>query len=597
MKFQSELTAEILKGFEGKASPACRACGGPCGGTPYVVADQSGMAADLDPHASSMSAYYKCIQCGSLNDINISQTYYSGDIDIDFISYYADTGAGIAEMIEPVSQYLTINPDARMNTGLRFLEIGCGVGYTIDFCRRILGWEAVGLEPGQWGRYAESLLGVNVEQEYLGNGSSYDNEVFDIVYASEVVEHVIDPLVFLETLKKVAGKSLDIILSTPNSDYITQSANAADVYSLLFPGEHKIIFSAKGIRAILERAGFTNISIKARQGGKNLLVYASFQNRLYGVVDQVKEGNETDNEIMDGSALVEEYYKLVLSSEKGSFPLPLIKRGLFYRLFKAYVNTNRLDKAKELLYNAFTYDDTLSPVETIRSKQGNNFDIGNNDAFLFCNLLRSCLRTLYKEWACLDLSGNSYPVSVTSCHKLLGFYVCTLIHHFISPGNAEGKHIYKHVSLFLASLLSFIEYINSFPHSYYYLELMSLRGPALSSLVLANAKLDLHFELDTLYKFFQESEFAVEFPQSYQEIIHQCHIHPYLGKQACDTQKEILNLQAKLANASTELEAVMKRLIVAESECARVANVSSSKVFRYSEKLVSWNAKIKGVWR
>ena len=57
-----------------------------------------------------------------------------------------------------------------------------------DFARRLLKLDARSIDPSRYAKTGGDWLGVPVESALLGEGSSADGEVFDLVYSSEVVE-------------------------------------------------------------------------------------------------------------------------------------------------------------------------------------------------------------------------------------------------------------------------------------------------------------------------------------------------------------------------------------------------------------------------
>jgi len=105
--------------------------------------------------------------------------------------------ARCGEQIELLQRMLPI--DLR---GRRLLEIGSGYGMSVATCRRRFGIEAFGVEPGEQfhGTYATSLeilgsLGLPAAAIVQGSGESlpFDDGDFDVVYSSNVLEHVQDP--------------------------------------------------------------------------------------------------------------------------------------------------------------------------------------------------------------------------------------------------------------------------------------------------------------------------------------------------------------------------------------------------------------------
>jgi len=75
---------------------------------------------------------------------------------------------------------------------VRFLEIGCGMGYTIEEAMR-RGWEPYGLDVSpDFVREVNDQLGIGT---FLGmvNDANYPEDFFDIIYVDSVLEHIPQP--------------------------------------------------------------------------------------------------------------------------------------------------------------------------------------------------------------------------------------------------------------------------------------------------------------------------------------------------------------------------------------------------------------------
>lgn len=94
------------------------------------------------------------------------------------------------------------------------LEIGCLSG---DFLLKLnkIGWNCVGIE------FSDACTkgiekGLNILKHDVENGLPFDSEVFDVVYAGELVEHLADTDAFIKEVFRVLKKGGKIIITTPN---------------------------------------------------------------------------------------------------------------------------------------------------------------------------------------------------------------------------------------------------------------------------------------------------------------------------------------------------------------------------------------------
>ena len=124
------------------------------------------------------------------------------------------------EELERVSRSTTMDLQ-----GKKMLEIGSGFGMLVAVARKRFGAEAFGVEPSEQfrGSYPISLsvlkeMGIEDNPIRIGCGEDIPHEdgLFDIVYSSNVIEHVKDPAkVFAESVR-VAKSGGYIIHNIPN---------------------------------------------------------------------------------------------------------------------------------------------------------------------------------------------------------------------------------------------------------------------------------------------------------------------------------------------------------------------------------------------
>ena len=142
--------------------------------------------------------------------------------------------------------FLSFTQAAQAPAG-RGLEIGAGVGY---LTRRLLdaGWDMSSLEPGQgyepyWARY-----GVQVIRDFFPSPQAPGP--YQLVCSYGVLEHVPDPLSFLQAVKDHLAPGGRAVISVPDC---TDEIRAGDP-SILFH-EHFNYFDAGSLMRLLEHAG------------------------------------------------------------------------------------------------------------------------------------------------------------------------------------------------------------------------------------------------------------------------------------------------------------------------------------------------------
>lgn len=142
----------------------------------------------------------------------------------------------------------------RLNNAKRFLDVGCNYGFTVKAALD-LGLQAKGIDidatavaQSQQSYGAEHFQTISVEQ-YAATGAAAD-----LVYTSEVIEHVHDPDGFVKAIATILDKGGLLYLTTPDGGHWRLKSNFA-AWEQAMPPEHITYFSRKGITLLLEKHG------------------------------------------------------------------------------------------------------------------------------------------------------------------------------------------------------------------------------------------------------------------------------------------------------------------------------------------------------
>lgn len=137
------------------------------------------------------------------------------------------------------------------------LEIGCNTGLALDYCRTV--WPAktvIGLEPSAYGVVGSRVLEIPVIASYLAEASTLKGKRFDFIYATEVLEHVAEPVQFLKELHAQLSSNGIVLLTTPRAEVLDPQTAPGELYAALSTGSHYFIFSAKQLEQLAYQAGF-----------------------------------------------------------------------------------------------------------------------------------------------------------------------------------------------------------------------------------------------------------------------------------------------------------------------------------------------------
>lgn len=177
----------------------------------------------------------------------------------DALAFYLQQGANIGGMAMRL-QALGRPP------GTAFLEVGCGFGLSLDFARRILGWQVRGLDPSPFAIAGREQLGLPIESRYL-EANGLDHASADVIHASEFIEHMADPVPMLATLRQALRPGGTLLLTTPAAEMIRPDTGDGLLVPLLSAGWHLVIQTAESLAWALREAGFETVSV-LREGAQ-----------------------------------------------------------------------------------------------------------------------------------------------------------------------------------------------------------------------------------------------------------------------------------------------------------------------------------------
>lgn len=148
----------------------------------------------------------------------------------------------------------------RHTRGNSVLDVGCGDGLFLATISQE--WLKYGLEPSSAGAELARKRDLNVSCGTLENPPQ-DYEV-DLLCALDVIEHVIDPHSFIDSLKKQLRPGGIVLILTGDSTSLPARVAGAQWSYLKWCG-HVSIFSEAGLRRVLLDHGFEVVDWKRCQ--------------------------------------------------------------------------------------------------------------------------------------------------------------------------------------------------------------------------------------------------------------------------------------------------------------------------------------------
>jgi SAM-dependent methyltransferase len=142
----------------------------------------------------------------------------------------------------------------------RMLDVGFGAGASLKAFGEA-GWEAYGIEVSRSAVEHARRHGLQraIEGDFLR--APYERGFFDLIVMTEVIEHLVSPIPFLEHATRLLRPGGAIYLTTPNGAGV--SAQVLGItWSVVSPPEHLNLFSPQSVRIALERAGFDRSDVR-----------------------------------------------------------------------------------------------------------------------------------------------------------------------------------------------------------------------------------------------------------------------------------------------------------------------------------------------
>ncbi|AKD55338.1 class I SAM-dependent methyltransferase [Spirosoma radiotolerans] len=136
---------------------------------------------------------------------------------------------------------------------MKLIEVGCGLGY-LSYALHEDGFDIMGIDISEkaiskarqkYGDYYKCMDIYKMVEE--------GNEQFDIILLTEVIEHVTDPVDFIEALSMLLNPGGKIIITTPNKSAYPPQVS----WDTELPPVHHYWFSEKSIRTIASNLKLT----------------------------------------------------------------------------------------------------------------------------------------------------------------------------------------------------------------------------------------------------------------------------------------------------------------------------------------------------
>ncbi len=212
-----------------------------------------GMASGLERGQKNGFRILSCQNCGTLytSHLNDAQSLH------DYDAYYGAENLAVPDFINTRLDEIVAGFSSYRQTG-RFLDVGFGAGSLLEAATRA-GWNATGVEVSQTAAEHVRRLGFDVFCGELAE-ANYPAGYFDVVTASEVLEHVPDPRALVQEIARVLRPGGLFWATTPHGRGASSRVLGVK-WSVISPPEHLQLFSLSSIKTLLAAAGFRRVSV------------------------------------------------------------------------------------------------------------------------------------------------------------------------------------------------------------------------------------------------------------------------------------------------------------------------------------------------
>lgn len=204
--------------------------------------------------------FLRCTACGT----TVTDPYPSDEELAAYYESYQQTGNYLKKQQRKFNRGL--GRVKRMlkakSSGKKFLDIGCSIG-AVTAAAASLGLDAHGIDIDEPTiRIAQEQYGDKAKFEFISvEALAARGDKFDMIYMSEVIEHVNNPEMFVEAISTLLNSGGLLYLTAPDGGHFGVPKKFTD-WGMVTPPNHLTYFTRGGLTKLLARH---NIVVKKFQ--------------------------------------------------------------------------------------------------------------------------------------------------------------------------------------------------------------------------------------------------------------------------------------------------------------------------------------------
>jgi 2-polyprenyl-3-methyl-5-hydroxy-6-metoxy-1,4-benzoquinol methylase len=152
----------------------------------------------------------------------------------------------------------------------RALDLGCGDGtFTAQLATAAA--EVVGADVAEAALRRASAQHPSLEFRLvpIDGPLPFDDNAFDLVWSSEVIEHVADTARWLSEVRRVLAPRGRLLLTTPNHARAAIAVRGVERYSEPL-GDHLHLYTRRSLTELLHEFGFAPVTVRTAAGAPGL---------------------------------------------------------------------------------------------------------------------------------------------------------------------------------------------------------------------------------------------------------------------------------------------------------------------------------------
>ncbi|HFB65441.1 MAG TPA: class I SAM-dependent methyltransferase [Aeromonadales bacterium] len=214
------------------------------------------------PFGEKNSYHLTCCQnCGLIYVENMP----SNEVLHDFYQNYHKTSQYTAKLDSKLRRAKKrIKCIKKYTQGKRFIDVGCNAGFAVE-AARICGFDAQGVDvDGKTIALAKKFFPEACYQSKSIQKIAAEGQQFDLIYCSEVLEHLPSLHDFVKALYDGLDKNGVLYLTTPDIGHYSLPGNTEKLlkWDAVRPPEHLYYFSRKSLQYLFLQAGFSKLKFQ-----------------------------------------------------------------------------------------------------------------------------------------------------------------------------------------------------------------------------------------------------------------------------------------------------------------------------------------------